>query len=415
MRPVQFLFALVLTGIAIAGCTSVQDSTSAPTTSTTSTPVAPPEPVDRPTTIRIGLAVNESAPTAEFDAEIQRILTETMAILADDSSLNVELTTLNVETPGQAEGSIAALVQNGVSVVITGCDDTTIPSVVEAATASQLLAATGCIALPRPDIDLSEGEIDADLFLDLSSLADNARAIASYATTQSLGSLGIIRSTLLPDVERTCLDLQEELLAAGGSSPVQVNAEAVFAELVDAPADVVATLQAAAAQAEGGELDAFVVCALPPTVGDVVASLRAAGFTQPVIVPWYGDTQSWAEDANNVVVITPASRYGDDPEVRTTDLFEALAVDDQVADAVDVVTADALAILVDTALRAESVGSRRLAETIADAASSAEIEGVSGVLRTGGDDAAPVERTYRVISIENGEPAFSTLTSAFDR
>lgn len=409
------LLATLLAGVLfLAACTSTQPVVVPVQTTTTTTTTAAP----LPPTIRIGIAVNEAAPTASFDSEIEAILKQAAAILELDSSLGVDFRTISVETPGQAEGGVLSLINDGVSIVVTGCDDATVPSVVEAATNNELLAVTGCVALPRPDIARAEG-VDRELFLDLSSLADNARAIATHAQAQGYQSLGVIRSTLLPDVERTCADLQEEVLPETSepdaeSGATTITAETTFVELVDAPADVVANL--GAALPPEGELDAIVVCALAPAVGDIVAALRAADLTQPVIVPWYGDGQVWPEDTNNVTIVTPASRYGDDPDLRTEELFDALSIAGGDPDAVDVVTADTLAILVDAANRAGSVGSLRVADAIRDGDSVGDgaLGAVSGELNTGGDEEIPVRRIYRLITVTNGEPSFTATISALD-
>ena len=72
------LALLVCLGLALAACTdelaNEPEPQTAATTSTTTT-VA----VERVTTLRVGIAVNEAAPTAELDAQIVRILNEASA------------------------------------------------------------------------------------------------------------------------------------------------------------------------------------------------------------------------------------------------------------------------------------------------------------------------------------------------
>ena len=317
---------------------------------------------------------------------------------------------MSIETAGQAEGTMLSLINDGVSVVITGCDDATVPSVVEAATTNELLAVTGCVSLPRPDVARLDQEIDEQLFLDLSSLSDDARAIANHAVDAGFDSIGVLSSNLLPDVDRTCLDLAAALPAEATS---QITAEVSFTELVDAPTNVVEDFSVALGDEQ---VDAIVVCALPPTAGDIVPVLRGQGFDQPVIVPWYADAQLWPSNTNDVFVVTPASRYGDDPQGRTTELFEALIEQGEEPDAVDVVTADTLAILTDAAVRTGSVGSRRLAEAIDTrvTATDGDILGLSGALHVGGDADVPVRRVYRVIAIEDGIASYGTDASALD-
>ncbi len=419
-RLAAFLLALV----ALSACTD--ETAEPPEPEVTTTTTEEPSPVERVTTLRIGIAVNDASPTAAFDAEIETILRESMSLLDLDDSLAIELTTVSIESPGQAEGTVRSLIQNGISVIITGCDDATVPSVVEAATSNELLAVTGCVSLPRPAIERFDERIDPALFIDISSLADNARAIATYASDQGYESLGVITSTLFPDVDQTCANLKSEVGssattsdesedATGNStaSSVTITAETTFTELVDAPTNVVADYLAEVGQTAETAPDAIVICALAPTVGDVTQALREADISLPIIVPWYADSQTWAAGTSNVVSLAPASRYGDDPETSTAALFDALTSTGQQPDAVEVITADTLAILIDAAVRSNSVGSVRLAETIRT--DDAPVSGVSGQLRVGGESDFPVRRTYRVISVEDGEPAFTEVASSFDR
>lgn len=430
---------LVLGACSLGGQAATPASTTTSTTTTTTVP-------DRPDTIRIGLAVNGDAPTAEFDAQIEAILEEAAISTAAETGISIDLRPVSIATPGQAEGAMLSLINDGVNVVITGCDDATVPAVVEAATANELLAVTGCVSLPRPDIDRLSSEINSDLFIDLSALRDNARAIANHADAEGFSSLAVVGSTLVPDVERVCVDLQDELApevnvegepeATGDvvdvegeqlldedededevgdgvvdDQSVSIIAKVNFVELVDAPGNVVSDLVAAT---EVDPPDAIVVCALPPTVGDIVSELRNRGFDQPVILPWYGDGQTWADGTRDVFIVTPASRYGDDPAELTTSLFEALTIDGEQPDAVDIVTADTLSVLSDAAARSGSVGSQRVATAIRNGDLTTPISGISGSLHVGGDDLTPVQRVYRVVAIEEGRASFLREVNSLD-
>lgn len=406
----SFVRIACATGLVFAACSGTE-AAPAPETTTTTTTTVPV--VERPTTIRVGIAVNESAPTADFDARIEAILAEAALGVSNATGISIDLRSVSVESPGQANGTVSSLINDGVSVIITGCDDATVPSVVEAATTNELLAVTGCISLPRPDIDRLSDQVDDDLFIDLSDLSDSAEAIANFVQgSLEATSVGVIQSDLFPDVERTCTDLLNQPDdtpddAVGDTALLNISSSlTAFTELVDSPAAVVADLQSLVGDAPP---DAFVICALPPTVGDVVAALRGAGFDQPVVVPWHGDTQLWDGATSDVFIVTPASRYGDDPAAEVNALFAALADGGEEPDAVDVVTADTLRVLAVAATAGGSVGSRSLADTIRDSTAFPVdgIPGLSGALVTSSAD-HPIERVYRVIEIADGEPSFLT-------
>ncbi len=407
LRPRSGLVHLaVLLALLASACTDASQqadeeptATSSTSSSTTQAPRAP--------TLRLAVIVNESAPTAAADSELESILSEAVEILAPRNSVEVELRTVSVEAVGQAEGAMAALINDGVNVVITGCDDATVPSVIEAAVASELLTVTGCVSLPRPDISGTIANINTDLFLDLSNLADNAPAILAHASSQGFENLAVVRSNLIPDVEQTCLDV------AASSSDVSVATDVTFTELIDAPADVAEVLRGALPG--DVEVGAIVVCALPPAIGDITIALREAGLDQQVIAPWYADSQTWVDGAGDVAIITPASRYGDDPVDATTELFAAVGETEFVPVAIDVVTADVLAILLDAAERADSVGSQRIADAVRNSEPNLVVDGISGPVSLDGPNDSPVLRSYRVLSLDDdGTPFFSGEISSFD-
>ena len=126
------LFALVATA-----CSTAQQAEQTTTTTTSTTTTAAPAPP----TLRLALVINETGPTASADQELETILTKAVEILAPMNTTEVELRTVSVEVPGQAQGAMASLINDGVSVVVTGCDDATVPAVIEAAV----------------DLDLGEG------------------------------------------------------------------------------------------------------------------------------------------------------------------------------------------------------------------------------------------------------------------
>ena len=396
-------------GVLLAGCTSADTTTEPVQASTSSTTEAP---AAEPPTLRVGIVVNEAATTAPFDEQIIAALSNSADDLTETSGLRIDLRTVSVETPIGTEDAVRSLIDDEVSVIITGCDDETVPSVVQTATTNGLLTTTGCASLPRPAVDRVSREVNDELFIDLSSLTDDARAIANVVEGSLEASfVGVLHSDLFPDVERTCVDLIAQPDDTSDDSPLLSipSTTMSFTELVDDPTNVVTDLQTALLDtASGDEVpDALVICALPPTIGDVVSGLREAGVDLPIVVPWYGDAQSWAVGTDDVFVVTPASRHGDDPEPVVNDLFAALTTGENAPGAAAVVAADTLSILVAAAGDGTLLDAQRLADTIRDSSAfpAGDIAGLSGPLVTwSGDD--PVERVYRVLEIQNGEPQF---------
>ncbi len=337
--------------------------------------------------VNVGMILNSAAPTAQRDAR----LAEVFSVAADAQELGVEvnLETVTIDDLDDVASSVRTLVNRGVTVIATSCDDSSMPAVVDSAIEEQLLAVTGCVTIPRPDLTVS-----SRLFIDLAGLNDSPRALARWASIEDFANAAIISSELIPDVSNTCTDI----VGALDDVDIALAATATFTGLVDDAESVVASIAEPLADA-----DAIVVCALAPSLGDVVFSLRAAGFEQPIMVPWFGDAQQWPQDTSNVFILATASRYDDDPLPAVQALFGKV----DGPEAVDIVAADTVAILANVADTAGSVGSRRLADTIRTTTSA----GVSGALTIDATNSVTEQRAYRLLEVVDGEPTFRSLIS----
>ena len=333
------------------------------------------------------MILNSAAPTAERDDRLADVIRTATSSL--QTGAGVRLETVTIDDLDDVSSAVSSLVNRGVTVIATSCDDSSMPSVVDAAIDAELLAVTGCVTIPRPDL-----MVDSDLFIDLAGLNDSPGAIARWASIEDFQNMAIISSELIPDVSNTCSSLESSL----PNVDIDVAVSTTFTELVD---DTRTVVSAVADQLV--EVDAIAICALAPSLGDLVFSLREAGFEQPVVVPWFGDNQQWIDGTNNVFAITPASRFGDDPIDEVAALFEQL--DDP--EAVDVVAVDTVAILARAADNAGAVGSVRLAEAIRTQTN----QGVSGPLSFDEEESTTRVRSYRVIEVIDGEPVFQSVVS----
>ena len=301
------------------------------------------------------------------------------------------------DRPDDVASAVEALRGLGVTILVTTCDDGTVPDVISSGQANDMLVLTGCTTLPRPII-----ESTSDLVIDVASLATSSDAIA-LALDELLADLpeeesledeaveagprvATLASDLIPDVAGECTNVE-----AAASSEVVVSER--FTGLVDDPEVVVADLSE-----QLQEVDAIVLCALAPTVGEVVSALRANELDQPIVVPWFADDQAWSDDIDDVWVVAPSSRYGDDPIEEINSLY---ALSDDAA-ATDVITADTLTSLVDAVQRAGSVRPAQMAEVLR----AEPFAALSGELTL--NQLGNVERTYRLLEVVDGEPRFST-------
>ena len=376
---------LIITQLALS-CSSNDRAASPPSTVANADVI---EPVLNPD-LRIGMVLNIAAPTAERDQQVSNVLMS--AIRTNSAAGLAQLETIQIDEPDDVASAVEALRGLGVTILVTTCDDGTVPDVISSGLANDMLVLTGCTTLPRPVI-----ESTSDLVIDVASLATSSDAIA-LALDELLDDLpedeaaeagppvATLASDLIPDVAGECTNVE-----AAASSEVVVSER--FTGLVDDPEVVVADLSE-----QLQEVDAIVLCALAPTVGEVVSALRANELGQPIVVPWFADDQTWSDDIDDVWIVAPSSRYGDDPIEEINSLYALL--DDPVA--TDVITADTLTSLVDAVQRAGSVRPAQMAEVLR-AEPFAALSGELTLNRLGN-----VERTYRLLEVVDGEARFST-------
>jgi len=319
-------------------------------------------------------------------------MTESARVVSSGESARVRIETATIDQLADVGVAIDELIELGVTVIATSCDDVSLRAVVDAAIEQSLLAVTGCVTIPAPDLS-----IDDRLFINLASLDDSGATIAGWAAAEGLDDLVLLSSDLIPDVEKTCASVEA---IASDASDVESVSSVEFVELIDDPNVLVESLEP-----QLSEADAFVVCALPPAVGDVAAALRSAGLEQPILVPWFGELEDWDESTSDVFVFSPSSRHGDDPDDSVRELYDSLAS----PEALDVVAADTLSAIANAAQDAQSIGSRR----IADALRGSQVAAVSGDISVEpiGDN-REVIRSYRVLEVRDGLPTFVGVTEA---
>jgi hypothetical protein len=339
-------------------------------------------------TVKLGAIINTEAPTADQDQRLADLLVEVATTGLPGAAIDVEVIT--IDEVSDVDSAVSSLVDRGVTVIAALCDEASVPPIVEASVERGLLAITSCVTIPRPPL-----VEPSELFFDLSGMADVAAAMVTWTAGQRATAVATIRSDLIPAVEETCTQFEAE----AADLDFSLDASITFTELVDDPETVVTAAAPLLADA-----DVIALCALAPTADDIVAALRASGHEQPVLLPWFADPQVWSETTNDVYVVAPASRYGDDPNPAVAELLDMIG---DSAQAADVVTADSIALLAAAADRVGSVGSTRLAAALGGT----ETAVLSGNLVIG-DDARATGRTYRVIAVADGKPSFDDVVIA---
>ncbi len=298
--------------------------------------VNPPRAVEEPRSggtdgrppLRVGLIVNSASPTAVADDAMRLAVSD--AVASTDGRILIE--EIRIDDLSDVDGAIRALVERGVSTILTSCEDRSVVDVAERAVDAGLLVVTGCVALPRADMD----GLDDPLFADLAGLDDDAAIVATAIDEQGWDRPLVLSSTLVADVEDLCGRVDAELRSRD-ADPLDA---ASWVGLIDDPNTVATELTPALEDA-----GVVVVCGLGPAVAALIPALREAADDTPILVTWPGADLALATDVPDVWVLAPDAPSS---EQRPT----------------DVVSADAIAVLDAAAARAGSTGSIRLSEVI---------------------------------------------------
>lgn len=379
----------VAISVAVAACTS-GDGQGLPSPS--SVAQADAQAAGATPALRLGLVTNIAAPTAERDARIVELFRSAARTASNEpGSVQIQIEEIRIDDSEDVAGALDALLGLGITAVATTCDDGSVPQLVDAAIEADLLVVASCITIPEIQIETSD-----PLFFNTAILDDAPAATARWATGLGDGDeptrVATISSDLVPGVIEVCEEVDDRVDQPNALSTLALSLH--FTELID---DVGAVLDEAAGTLE--EVDSIVVCALSPTVGEVVAGLRERGHDQPVVVPWFGADEQWGPEISNVHIVAPTSAGGDDPSSAINELYAAI----DVPTVLDVAVADSFVVLQTGVELSASASPRRMVDALSE---SALVEVPGGRFNP---SSRVFERDYRVIEITNGNASFTTL------
>lgn len=358
---------------AVACSSSTAPASVAETTSTTTT-IAAPQP---PPALRVGLVATGSGPNAGRDSHAIEVLTASANVFTSQREVIIEI--VRVGAAEDIGAVVSQLTDAGVTVVFTTCDGALTSEIVDRAADADLLAVTSCASLPAAELNARPRNV-----IDLGSLADHAVVLADHLADNGVAAPVFLRSTLVGDVERSCLDTERRMSASHG---IQARASATFSGIVDGVGEAVL------ANIEGlTSSDAIVLCALPGGLAEAIGVLRNSGFDQPIYIPWFASTEQFADDTENVFLLTPGSVFGDDPSAEINEVMSRLT--DGTADASDALTADAFAGVMNAVAATDSVGSAAIEQELLR-----QTKAATGVLTIDPNHREPINRNYRLIEI----------------
>jgi branched-chain amino acid transport system substrate-binding protein len=143
--------------------------------------------------------------------------------------------------------------------------------------------------------------------------------------------------------------------------------------------------------------------------------VRGLGNDKPIIGPWSIDGAFWLPKSNrvadNIMLVTYASVYGDDPNEKVRSLIQQLTAEDT-PPATGGFVAGAAAVDGIVAAIEETGGSTEGEELATALEGMQDLETISGAISFSPEFHTVFGREYRIIEIQDGKPAFVDMVKA---
>ena len=395
------LLALLLTlGLAVAACGG-DDEDGGDDGAAAETSPAEDEGGGEP--IVIGAAVDLTNQMAPFDgpavtaAEIQiDKINEAGGI--DGRQVELEVIDHQLD-PERTKSAAIELIDGGADVLLVTCDvDYATPAVQEAITRG-VLAVAPCIGTDQmgPERFGDAGK----LAFSIGNVAqDEGAAMAEYAIDQGWMTAATVTDNVIVYFQDVVKAFAARYTELGGEITVEESwtqgdgtIQNVVSALDKANVDVIATSTA--------------FDDMPAMVG----GLRTLGNETPIICGWSCDGNYWLpEGTNNFYLVTYASVFGDDPSDEVKELIAAMEEKDAAPGTGGFVTGAAAIDAIAAAI--EETGGTE-GEALAEAFESFDgLETISGEISFSPEFHSVFGREYRVMEVQNSQPAFVELRSA---
>jgi branched-chain amino acid transport system substrate-binding protein len=353
--------------------------------------------------IVIGAAVDLTNQMAPFDGPAitaAQIQVDKINEAGGIDGRQVELEVIDHQLdPERTKSAAIELIDGGADVLLVTCDvDYATPAVQEAITRG-VLAVSPCIGTDQmgPERFGDAGK----LAFSLGNVAqDEGAAMAEYAIDQGWMTAATVTDNVIvyfQDVVKAFADRYTEL---GGEITVEESwtqgdgtIQNVVSALDKANVDVIATSTA--------------FDDMPAMVG----GLRALGNETPIICGWSCDGNYWLpKGTNNFYLVTYASVFGDDPSDEVKELIAAMEEQDSAPGTGGFITGAAAIDAIAAAI--EETGGTE-GEALADAFEGFDgLETISGAISFSPEFHSVFGREYRVMEVQNSQPAFVELRAA---
>ena len=395
------LLALLLTlGLAVAACGGDDEEGGDDGAAAESTP-AEDEGGGEP--IVIGAAVDLTNQMAPFDGPAitaAQIQVDKINEAGGIDGRQVELEVIDHQLdPERTKSAAIELIDGGADVLLVTCDvDYATPAVQEAITRG-VLAVAPCIGTDQmgPERFGDAGK----LAFSIGNVAqDEGAAMAEFAIDQGWMTAATVTDNVIVYFQDVVKAFAARYTELGGEITVEeswTNGDGTIQNVVSAldkaNVDVIATSTA--------------FDDMPALVG----GLRTLGNETPIICGWSCDGNYWLpEGTSNFYTVTYASVFGDDPSDEVKELIAAMEEQDAAPGTGGFVTGAAAIDAIAAAI--EETGGTE-GEALAEAFEGFDgLETISGAISFSPEFHSVFGREYRVMEVQNSQPAFVELRAA---
>jgi branched-chain amino acid transport system substrate-binding protein len=234
---------------------------------------------------------------------------------------------------------------------------------------------------------------------------DEGAALAQLAIDQGFKTVNVVTDKSIAYTQNVCAAFTNRFEELGG----QVAAQESFTE-----GD--GTINRVVNGVDASEADANAICATTQQdLPTFVSGVRGLGNDKPIIGPWSIDGAFWLPKSNrvadNIMLVTYASVYGDDPNEEVRSLIQQLTAEDT-PPATGGFVAGAAAVDGIVAAIEETGGSTEGEELATALEGMQDLETISGAISFSPEFHTVFGREYRIIEIQDGKPAFVDMVKA---
>jgi branched-chain amino acid transport system substrate-binding protein len=395
------LLALLLTlGLAVAACGGDDEEGSedeAPAETSGSGDEGGGEP------IVIGAAVDLTNQMAPFDGPAvtaAQIQVDKINEAGGIDGRQVELEVIDHQLdPERTKSAAIELIDGGADVLLVTCDvDYATPAVQEAITRG-VLAVSPCIGTDQmgPERFGDAGK----LAFSIGNVAqDEGAAMAEYAIEKGWMTAATVTDNVIVYFQDVVKAFAARYTELGG----EITTEESWTNGDGTIQNVVSALDKA-------NVDVIATSTAFDDMPAMVGGLRTLGNETPIICGWSCDGNYWLpEGTNNFYLVTYASVFGDDPNDEVKELIDAMTEQDAAPGTGGFITGAAAIDAIAAAI--EETGGTE-GEALAEAFEGFDgLETISGAISFSPEFHSVFGREYRVMEVQNSQPAFVELRAA---